>query len=725
METLPFTRDLVFVGGGHAHALALLKWAMDPLPGARLTLIDPNPTAPYTGMLPGHIAGHYKRDTLEMNLVALARHVGARLILGRAEGIDLQAQKVLLKSRPPVAYDVLSLDIGITSDLPDLPGFTAHATAAKPLGQFAESWAAFLRDIDAGRRAPHIAIIGAGVAGVELALAMAHRLAHIQARQITLIERETPLPNLGQAARQRLLSLLTRQGVDLIPHAQAARIEAQCVTLTDGRQIAAGLTLGAAGSRPQPWLQDSGLHLTEGFVTVDATLRSTSHAEVFAVGDCAHMQHAPRPKAGVFAVRQAPVLTHNLRAALSGASLRRYQPQRDYLKLVSLGGKSALADKWGLPLSGRWLWRIKDGIDAKFMRKFNVLPQMPRPQLPQPHALDLPETIGEKPMCGGCGAKVGPNLLRQTLTTLGGGDNVVLGAGDDAAILRTGGVQQVLATDHLRAVSEDAFLMAKIAATHALGDIWAMGATPQAALASLVLPRQSEALQARQLVEIMAGLTEILTAAGAPLVGGHTTLGAELTIGVTLTGLAPDKILTKAGAQAGDALILTKPIGSGTLLAAEMGKAAEGRAIAALWQALTHSQAEAADILVPHAHAMTDVTGFGLAGHLDEMLRASQLAATLSLDAVPLFTGAEALAASGTASTIAPANRAALIGRISAPANARTALLFDPQTAGGLLAAVPQEQADTLLTKLHAANYPAAIIGSLHTHTNGSAITAS
>lgn len=724
MLTLPQTRDLVFVGGGHAHALVLLNWAMNPLPGTRLTVIDPNPTAPYTGMLPGHIAGHYTRADLEMNLVALARHAGARLILGRACGIDAEKRCVHVEGRPPIVYDVLSVDVGITSDLPDLPGFAEHAIAAKPLGGYSERWARFVAEVEAGKLVPQIAILGAGVAGVELALAMDHRLAHIPNRQITLVERETALPHLGKSARNTLLSLLRARGITLLTGMEATSISADAVLLENGTRIAANFTLGAAGSRPQEWLQTSGLMLTDGFITVDPMLRSRSHPEVFAVGDCAHMAQSPRPKAGVFAVRQAPFLTHNLHAALFGGAMRPYRPQSDYLKLVSLGGKSALADKWGLPLSGRWLWWLKNRIDEKFMRMFHTLPAMPAPGLPIPHTLGMAEVMGDKPLCGGCGSKVGPQVLRTALAGLGTSgletsDSIELGAGDDAAVLVIGGARQVIATDHLRAFTDDPWLMARIATVHALGDIWAMGATPQAGLISLILPRLSDDLQARTLAEVMAGIHQDLAAAGAAIAGGHTTTGSELTIGLTVTGLAAGRVLTKAGAQPGDVLILTKPIGSGTLLAAEMAKQAPGRAIAALWPYLTQSQAIAAQVLAPYAHAMTDVTGFGLAGHLDEMLRASDAAAEITLAAVPTFEGAEELAEQGTASTLAPANRAALIGRIAAPTTAKAALLFDPQTSGGLLAAVPADRADTILNALLLAGYTAAKIGVIQTKGDG------
>ena len=720
MFTLPQTRDLVFVGGGHAHALVLMNWAMNPLPGARLTVIDPNPTAPYTGMLPGHIAGHYSRADLEMDLVALARHAGARLVLGRAHHIDTNARLVHVSGRPPVGYDVLSVDIGITSDLPDTPGFTQHAIAAKPLGGYSERWAQFLAEVDAGQRLPHIAILGAGVAGVELALAMDHRLAHCDHRQITLIERDTALPHLGRRSRDHLISLLHRRGITLRSGATPQLIDAAGVTLQDGAVISADLVIGAAGSRPQDWLQASGLHLTDGYVTIDPTLRSVSHPDIFATGDCAHMAETPRPKAGVFAVRQAPILTHNLRAALSGGAMRPFRPQRDYLKLISLGERSAHADKWGLALTGGWLWRLKHRIDAKFMRMFHHLPAMPNPALPKPHASGLADALGDKPMCGGCGSKVGPDTLRTALAGFGsGGSGGLLGIGDDAAVLQIGTVQQVIATDHLRAFTEDPWLMARIATIHALGDIWAMGATPHSALVSIILPRLSQDLQARTLREIMTGINDTLSAAGATLAGGHTTLGAELTIGLTVTGLAGDRVLTKAGAQPGDALILTKPIGSGTLLAAEMIKKAPGRAIAALWPYLTQAQGRAVAILAPHAHALTDVTGFGLAGHLDEMLRTGPLGARIDLASIPVFEGAEPLAAQGIASTLAPANRAALLGRINAPQSPRAALLFDPQTAGGLLAAIPQSRSQSLLSDLCATGYTAAIIGTITNQDSG------
>ncbi|GGH59328.1 selenide, water dikinase SelD [Frigidibacter albus] len=708
MQLLPLTRDLVLIGGGHAHALVLRMWAMDPLPGVRVTLISPDPTAAYSGMLPGHVAGHYPRAALQMDLVQLARHAGARLILGRAEGIDRVGGRVHVPDRPPVGYDICSIDIGITSDMPSLPGFAENAHPAKPLDGFADAWEAFA----AGGEGP-VAVIGAGVAGVELALAAAHRLG--PGAGVTLIEAgPQALPLLGDGARARLLAHLDRLGVQLLTGSPAAAVEPDAVLLQDGRRIASHFTLGAAGTQPQAWLTETGLHLTGGFVTVGPTLQSITDPAIFAAGDIAHLSHAPRPKAGVFAVREAPVLLHNLRKVLAGRrGLRRYRPQRDYLKLISAGSRHAVADKFGLPLDGAWLWHWKDRIDRRFMAMFQDLPPMPAPPLPARVAAGVSDQMaGGKPMCGGCGAKVGQADLRAALAGLPAPRraDVLSGPGDDAAVLAHGGLRQVITTDHVRAFTEDPWLLARITAHHAMGDIWAMGARPQAALAQVILPRMSPALQARTLAEIMAAASEAFGAAGADVVGGHTSLGAELTVGFTVTGLTEAEPIGQSGARPGDALVLTRPLGTGVILAAEMQRAAPGAVVAGALAQMARPQAAAAALLAPHAHAMTDVTGFGLAGHLVGMLEASGVAARISLAAVPLLPGAEALAAAGHGSTLLPMNKA-VAARMVFAKGPRADLLFDPQTAGGLLAAVPAGQAEALLAELIAAGEPTAIIG--------------
>lgn len=708
----PLVQDVVLVGGGHAHALVARMWAMDPTPGVRLTIINPDPAAPYTGMLPGLIAGHYTQDQIMIDLVRLARFAGARLILDRVTGIDRDQRQLFLQNRAPIPYDLLSLDIGITSDLPQVAGFAAHGFAAKPLGDYAQKWAAFIAR-DMGQ--PNLVLIGAGVGGVELALASAHRL-RAKFAKITLIQRsDTALAGVGAVARAMLLDGLRAAGITLITGAEPAQIMADRVILQDGRELPSDFTLAVAGARAQGWLDQTGLKLHDGFVSVGPTLQSSDPA-IFAAGDCAHLAFAPRAKAGVYAVRAAPVLLHNLTAALQKRPLRAFAPQRDYLKLVSLGGKNALADKWGLPLRGAWLWRQKDRIDRAFMAKFADYPAMAAQPLPRHPITGLAKAMGGQPLCGGCGAKLGADDLTRALQHLPAPRraDVLSGRGDDAAILQMDQGVQVITTDHLRAFSCDPALMGRIAAVHALGDIWAMGATPQAALAQITLPAASGQMGARILADVMAAAAEVFTAHGADMVGGHSTTGAELTVGFTVTGLAR-RAITKGGAVAGDALILTKPLGSGVIMAAEMAMAQVsgmvlGEVVAGALTQMCRAQGGAAAIL-SCAHAMTDVTGFGLGGHLLEMLAASNLSAELT--ALPTMTGAMELIAAGIGSSLLAANLSATEGRIINATPAQLAILNDPQTAGGLLAAVPADQATAVLGQLRAGGDQAAIIGHL------------
>ncbi|ETX30593.1 selenide, water dikinase SelD [Roseivivax isoporae] len=696
---LPLTRDLVLIGGGHTHALVLRRWGMKPLPGVRLTVIDPTPATAYSGMLPGFVAGHYPREALEIDLVRLARFAGARLILGRACDLDLHRREIAVEGRTPVGFDVASLDIGVTSDMPDLVGFGAHAVPAKPLGPFAERWERFLASGAEG----DAAVIGAGIAGTELALAMAHRLAAVAPeRQVHLLDSGRAVAGLRAGTRRRLGEALRAAAIVLHEDVEITRVDAAGLVLADGTAIPAAFVAGAAGARAQPWLARSGLHMTDGFVTVGPRLQSSAEG-IFAVGDCAHMAEHPRPKAGVYAVRQAPVLDHNLRVALGRGGYRRYRPQRDYLKLVSLGGTRALGDRFGLSFSGGWVWRWKDRIDRRFMEKLSDLPRMPAPDLPWPRARGLREALGPKPMCGGCGAKVGRGTLNDALRRISPPqrDDVERLANDDAAVLVVGGVRQVISTDHLRALWPDPAVMTRISAVHALNDVHAMAAAPQAATANVILPRLSDALAARTLQEILQTAEEVLRAAGADLVGGHTSVGDELSIGFSVTGLCDGAPVTLSGGRPGDALILTKGLGSGTIMAAEMDRRAGARTVAAALAAMTRSEALAAHVL-RGARAMTDVTGFGLAGHLQSLAAASGTGAELWLHAIPHLDGALALAARGVRSSLYPQNRAVMP---DLPETAEIALVFDPQTAGGLLAAVAPEDARGLLAALHAEGY--------------------
>ena len=698
---IPLTKDVVLVGGGHTHALLLLSWAMNPLPGTRVTIINPSSTAPYTGMLPGHVAGHYDRHELDIDISRLAHHAGARHVHGHARDIDTEAGLIHLDGRPPVEYDVLSMNIGIHSGMTEIPGSNHHGHPAKPLDVFAREWEQFVSEVRKGRK-PHVAVIGAGVAGVELAMAMEYRLrkTSIEPVSVRIFEQAaTPMNELGSIARRKILRLLEGNDISLECGVSVRSLNAGMVVLSDGHTHDVEFVVLSAGSKPHEWLKDTGLANDQGYVPVDSCLRAIGYKNIFAAGDCAHFTPSPLPKAGVYAVRQAPVLHDNLRAVLQDREPRSYRPQKHFLKLISTGTRHAVGSKYGLTIFGASVWQLKDRIDRRFMNRFVNLPAMKPPHVPTEVAEGAREIIqGTPAICRGCGSKVGHDVLREILGSRiqhGSAKEALTGL-DDAALLEIDDHKMMISTDFLNSFIEDHWVFARIAALHAVSDIWAMGATPSTALLTIVLPRMNRQLQQRTLAETMHALQTTLGDEGIEIIGGHTCQGTELSIGLTVLGELQGKLMSKAGAMPGDDLVMTKPIGTGVILAGLMTGQTRGHDLHQALNSMQASSAPAAGLLGQHASAMTDITGFGLAGHLYELLDASGCAAILSLDKVPLLPGALSLAAMGVRSSIWESNTSIMPGGI-ANEDHRADLLFDPQTSGGLLAAIPADRTEDVL----------------------------
>jgi len=433
----------------------------------------------------------------------------------------------------------------------------------------------------------------------------------------------------------------------------------------------------------------------------------------------------------VFAVRMGPPLADNLRLSVQGRTLKAYRPQSSWLALISTGDKFAVASRGALGFWGAWVWRWKDHIDRSFMRKFAEFPAMPGQVTAAPNsqlALTADESLQAisaiAMRCGGCGAKVGATVLSRALGQLQvvDRDDVLIGLHDpdDAAVVRVPpGKALVHSVDFFRAFVDDPYLFGKVAANHALGDIFAMGADPQSATAIATVPPGLEAKVEDLLFQLMSGAVEVLNEAGCALVGGHTGEGAELALGFAVNGLIDESLVNvtrKGGMQPGDVLILTKPIGTGTLFAAHARLAAKGRWIDAALQSMVLSNRLAAQCLREFgATACTDLTGFGLLGHLVEMTKPSGVDAELVLSNLPLLDGALETVAAGIVSSLQPANvrlRRALRHQEQFVSHPHYPLIFDPQTAGGLLASVPADRVAGCVAALQALGYPhTAIIG--------------
>jgi selenide,water dikinase len=704
----PIARDLVLVGGGHAHVHVLKSFAMRPVEGVRVTVIARDVETPYSGMLPGHVAGHYSFAACHIDLVRLARWAGARLVEDEAVGIARGPRQVLTRTHPPIRYDVLSLDIGSTPRLDHVPGVAEHTLVVKPIGRFAERWQALVARAERASRL-RLAVVGGGAAGVELALAAQHRLKGVVGGDLTvvLVTRGELLPSHNRRARRIVARLLSARGIALMAGCDIVRVEPGRLVPGDGEPIAFDEALWVTEAAAAPWLAETGLSLDgQGFVAIDETLRVTGEHAIFAAGDVATMTAHPREKAGVYAVRQGKPLAANLRRALAGAELRRALPQRRGLALIGTGDCSAVASRGNFAASGPVWWKLKTAIDRRWMRGYTDLPPM--------------EADAESEMrCGGCAAKVPAEVLARVLAgldpTASGALAIGLPGADDAALVELPGVPPLLQTvDFFRAMVDDPYLFGRIAATHALGDIYAMGGVPATALAIATVPPGAPAIVENDLSHMLKGGLLVLEAAGAALVGGHSAEGAELALGFAVTGRpVPGALLRKGGLNPGDRLILTKPLGTGVILAAAMRALAPARIVAGAVAAMLQPAAAAAQCVVEHgATACTDVTGFGLLGHLLEMLRASGADATLDPAAIPALDGALALIAQGVASSLHEGNFAAASAlRGEETVSPLASLLIDPQTAGGLLAGVPADAADACLARLRGLGYRAAIIG--------------
>jgi selenide,water dikinase len=736
----PILRDIVLVGGGHSHVGVIKSFGMQPMSGVRLTVICTDVHTPYSGMLPGYVAGHYDYDEVHIDLSRLAVFAGARLYHDEVIGLDRVNHKVLCRNRPPVPYDVLSINIGSTPQLHGVPGACENAVAVKPITRFNERWLALLERVQQHQGKTTVAVVGAGAGGVELLLAMQFRLRHVlrgMGREpdelvfhlFTNNVNILPTHNLG--VRRRFDAVLAERQVRVHRNAAVTQVTPGRLQTAAGEVVDADEIVWVTRAGGAAWLRDTGLALdADGFIQVTDNLQTVTDPAIFAAGDIASMVNYPLEKAGVFAVRQGPPLAANLRLSVQGSTLKPYHPQRSWLALISTGDQYAVASRGWLGFAGAWVWRWKDWIDRRFMRKFQDLVLMQASaagaqtssaapqgtvQLTPEESLQAISAIAMR--CGGCGAKVGATVLSRALSQLHPvqRDDVIIGLSDpdDAAVVRVPpGKAMVHSVDFFRSFIDDPYLFGKVAANHALGDIWAMGAQAQSATAIATVPSGLESKVEDVLFQMMTGALEVLNEANCALIGGHTGEGKELALGFAVNGLIDDdpaQILRKNGMRPGDVLILTKPIGTGTLFAAHARLAAKGRWIDAALQSMVVSNQKGAQCLREFgATACTDLTGFGLLGHLVEMTRPSGVDAEIDLSTLPLLDGAQECVAAGIVSSLQSSNvrlRRALRNQEAMVNHPGYPLIFDPQTAGGLLASVPADKAQACIAALRELGY--------------------
>jgi selenide, water dikinase len=345
-------KRILLIGAGHAHLALLRSLKKEPLLGARFALATARSKQIYSGMLPGIIAGHYRRHEAEIDVARLAEAAYAEFIQGEVVKLDAAQKLVKLQDGTELEFDFVSINVG---SLPErsIPG--AHfALPVKPYEAFYDKlWTAKLN---------RVAIAGAGVSGAEIAMALRHRGA-----AVTLYSEKPAL------WPPRAEQVLRRMGVDLRPGMPVSEIERGPIVISGATTQEFDTVLLATAATGEKWLRASGLPCDEqGFLLVDEMLRSVAHPEIFAAGDCATLRAAPVPKSGVYALRQGEALAASFRRVVQGEPPLPYRAQRDALVLMSCGRRYALAQRGNWSAQGWWVWWLKNHIDRRWIRSLAV-----------------------------------------------------------------------------------------------------------------------------------------------------------------------------------------------------------------------------------------------------------------------------------------------------------------------------------------------------------------
>ncbi len=690
-------KRLLLLGGGHTHALLIRQLAMKPIPGVQVMLVSAQSLAPYSGMLPGHLEGIYGHSEMHIDLVKLCGAAGVSFIQATACGIDKDQQKVVLVDRPSLSFDVLSINIG------SLPEKEVWGIGIKPIHELLGQWSQI-------ESASSIAIMGGGAGGVEVALSLQARF--LGRKKISLFHRDPEL--LSQAPRglrTKMAALCRERGIQLhLDHKDAA-------TLAQSHD----LVLWTTSARGPDMLRDSELALDpRGFLLTNEQLLCRGQTNIFAVGDCAHIQGQYRPRSGVYAVRLAQPLADNIRRYFRGEPLKKVDLQKSHLALLATGGREAILLRGGYYGPSKWIWKVKDRIDRGFMTKFQDL--KPAPMM----------TVNEDPMrCLGCGAKVPGTILKTVLALLAKDYPAVLkdavaikdgeisslesqsrksqafAMGEDVALVH-GQDWMMQSLDYFPACLDDPFVLGKIACLHAAGDLIAKGGRPASGLVLAVLPHKAPLLLQDDLYQLLAGVASVLQTMGARLLGGHTAEGQQMAVGLHLQGPKPQgaRWKPKSGLRVGDALILTKALGTGLILAGQMRQLTRGLWMERCVESMLLNHEKLIDLIADErVHGATDVTGFGLLGHLAEMVHASSVGVEIRRQDLPLLPGVNELLKLGVRSTLALDNEnyAASLCTLSPLVDAD--LLCDPQTSGGLLLSVSTDDAEAWVTAAQEAGF--------------------
>ncbi len=646
----------MLAGGGHSHALILMRWAMKPhlKPKGLITLINRNSTTIYSGMFPGLLSGHYQIQEVLIDLRFLADKAGVSFIVGEIKSLDISQNRIFIEGRvPPLKFSKISIDVGSDTRISeDYLQIVQNKEDVLPIRPFRKSFE-WIQRLDCDSRfnqSETFNVIGSGLSAIEVAFSLRERWPN----------RKLRLQAFQNTFNQRFKHAL-----------QLSKIE-----VTNPMKRINGPALFCTGNKVPKWLEDSGLNVNSvGRIITNSCLNAIGRPNIFAVGDCGVIASDYRPPSGVWAVRAAMPLARNIERSFIGKRLISWKPQPFAMQLV--GGCSSLSFKkawliWGPLMIGphSLIWKLKKHIDLKFMRGF--------------HKKSIMHSMDQIIACRGCAAKVAAQPLQAALKTAQIIDPDQYP--EDASLVQSSyeGGSWFQSVDGFPALVNDLWLNSKITTLHACSDLWARGASVLSAQALITLPAIHQSLQEEILTQCLAGIKSALEPQGAKLIGGHTfesrsalvqNIPLDVEISLSINGLVKPGIVPwgKTGVKPGDAILISRGLGSGVVFAAAMKGVTSSEIVDNTISQISQSQHFAINSLLSNAssasliNACTDVTGYGLLGHLFEMIEATnsnrlklalpQIKIKLFASAIPSLYGAKELLKAGYSSTLAPSNR--------------------------------------------------------------------
>ena len=697
-EEIPIKNDLILIGGGHAHLSVLMKLSKNPIDGNRITLISNEIDTPYSGMIPGYIEGIYSWRDSHIDLYRLCLKLNVRFIHAAVEKISAQNKEIFFKDRPKIKFDVLSINTGIKSKNSQIKGSSRYCIPVKPISNLANNF------LDKITNFKSIAFIGGGAGSVELALAVKKRFLNInQEINITIITGNSGLlSTFSQKVRAISFKTLNEYGINIIEYKRVLEVQEDQIILSDKSTIKVDKAILSTNAMAPKWVTESDILLNdENYIVVNKSFQ-TNYNYVFAAGDIVDFNNQNLSKAGVFAVRSGKPLAQNIKKYIQGKKLADYKFNKNYLSLIGTSNRSAVATKYMIAFNSKFNFFLKKFIDQKFLKKFNNILIKKRFNYKFSKILFLNSFSktkkdishsNEMMQCKGCAAKVPLSALKYTLP------QDIVSTSEDAVTI-PGHPTLYQTVDMINAIITDPFLLGKIAANHSISDMISVNSKITSAMMVLQLPFAKTELNSRDLEQVLLGANEIFRLIDCPLIGGHTMIGKDKdpVVGFSILGEKQKEVKTKRRKiKSNDILVLTEKIGSGLIFAGINNYIIDSYFQKDVIKQMIEGNlnfSKVSDNL--NILSMTDITGFGLANHLLNLIKRdkNQTGLTIYPSKIPIFSGVKECIDKNVKSSLYQANYDSAQKDIIYKRD-KTKLddiMYDPQTVGGIAFIIPEEE---------------------------------